>query len=150
MTVVLLLATEATSLSMTAVIASEAESVLLVVEAHAVGHALPLVVEGTSLVGLNATVQVVALRWATSSANALMHNFSALSIHHAFMSHLLVPISRVFVHLVALGDTISVAKRSLRLRLISLLVTILHRSHLLHLHEATLAWPSTHAHWLSH
>ena len=45
---------------------------------------------------------ILALCWSTRSAQPLLNHLSALIIQHALMSHLLVPITAVMIHLMAL------------------------------------------------
>lgn len=117
-----------------AIITSVTQSVLLVVKAHTISHISPLVIKTISLVRCDTLVEVITFGGATFSTDSLADYLAALTIHHALMGHLLVSVSRVFIHLMTLSDTISVTKRALCFRLISLfgrppVPIILHRRH---------------------
>lgn len=57
----------------------------------------------------------------TCASNPLADYLSTLVIHHAFMSHFLVPRARVLIQLVTLSDLISLTESSLGFSLISFL-----------------------------
>ena len=117
----LLLSEGSITMAMVTIIPSVAKSILLVVETHLVSHAFPLVVKTVGLIRIDTTVQVMTLGGATSSTNALSNHFSALAVHHTLVSHLLVPVASVFIHLLAFSDTVTVTKPTLRRRRVRLL-----------------------------
>jgi len=76
-----------------------------VAKSNLMSHALPISIKLRSIALLHLPEHVVLLGVLTYS---LLDNFTALTIEHPLMSHLLVASCRIVVHLVAFVDTFSV------------------------------------------
>jgi hypothetical protein len=59
----------------------------LTIETNPIGHLVPSMIEVISLTLVHATINVMLL---SIVANSLLYNFTALTIQHSLMGHLLV------------------------------------------------------------
>ena len=64
--------------------------ILSTIKAKVFGHTIPFLIELVRLLASQIFEEIVTLLMATLTSNSLLDNLSTLSIHHAFMSHLLV------------------------------------------------------------
>ena len=64
--------------------------ILSTIKTKIFGHTIPLLIELVRLLASQIFEEIVTLLMATLTSNSLLDNLSTLSIHHAFMSHLLV------------------------------------------------------------
>ena len=114
----LLISLSATPTPETAIVASVCQSVVLVVETQLVGHTLPFRVEIAAVLRLHIPEQIVALGGSAGAPDALSDHLASLVVEHALVGHFLVPSARIFVHLVALSDSVTAAHGTLGLGLV--------------------------------
>ena len=137
-------------------VAAVAKPILLIVEAKLLSHTFPLSIERVSVCMADVSEKILAFRGTSSTSHPLSHDLTSLIVQHALMGHLLMTVSRVLIHLVALSDTIAVSDRSRGLCLVCFFDWIttsisFSRGYGLHLMELPLAHTSSpHVHRLSH